>query len=388
MRRPAPRPVIAVGTADPVWQGRGLWLDGVNPVARPVTLSFRDGATDAAPTGDLLIYAPGDDPVHWPFAEVRALPGQASPEGAVLGLASADDPARLIVGDADLALIATRARRLNRAPTVRGRWKLAALGLAAAASVALMIGVLVPTLADALADYLPPEGEAALGEATLGQIRAALDETGLGLPLRVCDNPAGRAALDALTARLTLAADLPAPLTVTVLDHPMVNAFALPGGNVVLFRGLIDAAVAPEEVAAVLAHEIGHVAARDPTRIALRSAGSIGVLGLMFGDFAGGALVLLLTEQIIRADYTQEAEAAADAYGAALLTSADMAPSALADFFARMAEGGEPPAILAHFLSHPALEDRIGTARALPGPAAPTPALDAVDWAALQAICG
>lgn len=66
----------------------------------------------------------------------------------------------------------------------------------------------------------------------------------------------------------------------------------MPGGLIILFRGLIDAAESSDEVAAVYAHELGHVVARDPTRIALRSAGSIGVLGLLLGDFAGGAVVL------------------------------------------------------------------------------------------------
>lgn len=399
MKRPVSRPVISVGSGDPVWTGHGVWLDGAHPIARPVTMGFDDTARNVdRQTGQLykpgaLILRPaGADAISWPYHDIRTLPGQARTEGAVLGLASGDSgagaPARLIVGAHDLGFIRIRAKKLRRAPTVRGGWKLAILGAAAIASVALMVTVLVPTLADALADYLPPEGEAALGEATLGQIRAALDETGLGLPLPLCEAPDGIAALDTLATRLTDQAALTAPLTVTVLDHAMVNAFALPGGNVVLFRGLIDAAEAPEEVAAVLAHEIGHVAARDPITIALRSAGSIGVLGLLFGDFAGGALVLFLAEQIVRADYTRQAEAAADAYGLALLTRADIAPDAMATFFERLAaRGGQPPAILSHFLAHPELEGRIDAARLTSGPDVARPVLEAPAWAALQSIC-
>jgi beta-barrel assembly-enhancing protease len=72
------------------------------------------------------------------------------------------------------------------------------------ASVALIIFVLVPTMANQLAAILPPEGEKALGDATLDQIRSALAQTGLdGLP--TCDAAAGRAALDRLTARITTA---------------------------------------------------------------------------------------------------------------------------------------------------------------------------------------
>jgi predicted Zn-dependent protease len=71
----------------------------------------------------------------------------------------------------------------------------------------------------------------------------------------------------------------------------------------VFFRGLTDATECPKELAAVFAHEIGHVEARDPTRIALRSAGSIDVLGLLFGGarWRTGAVG---GERIVKADYT------------------------------------------------------------------------------------
>ena len=84
-----------------------------------------------------------------------------------------------------------------------------------------------------------------------------------------------------------------------------------PGGRLVFFRGLLEEAENPDEVAAVLAHEIGHVVYRDPTRDALRSAGSLGVLGLLFGDFAGGTVALFIANQLINASYSQAAEARA-----------------------------------------------------------------------------
>ena len=62
-----------------------------------------------------------------------------------------------------------------------------------------------------------------------------------------------------------------------VRQHKTINAFAVPGGNVVLFEGLLDAARSPEEVAGVLGHEVGHVMNRDPMRLNLRSAGSVGI---------------------------------------------------------------------------------------------------------------
>lgn len=372
------RTIITVGSRPAPFASEGTYFDGIHPVEHRVKVTFDEAAA-------ALVLAPADGAqITWPFKDLRRLPDQAGSFDHVLALAPWDDPARLLLPARDLRILRTRAAGLQRRRPTRRRGRLAILGLAAIASVGLMLAVLIPLLADRLADILPPEGEVALGEATLDRVRSALDDTGLG-PLPICEGAAGQAALAALEARLVSET----PVRLQVLDHPMVNAFALPGGLVVLFRGLLDAAESPEEVAAVLAHEIGHVAARDPTRIALRSAGSIGVLGLLFGDFAGGAMVLFLTERIISADYTQAAEAAADAHAHALLIGADLSPEALANLFERLlSDVGEAPEIVQHFLAHPSMADRIAAARAaVPDGFQARPALSSEDWAALQDIC-
>lgn len=378
------RTVITVGSRPAPYVGKARLFDGQSPVPQPAVLGFDD-----AEKALVITVEQGDEaapPLRWPFASLRRVPGQAGSDLLILCTVEAGEAreARLQLPATDARLIQTRAHRLGRRYLSVGRRRLAALVLAAVAAVALMLVVFVPALADRLAGYLPPEGEAALGEVTLDQVRSALGDTVLG-PLPICDGADGLAALAELQERLTRETGV----NVQVLDHPMVNAFALPGGIVILFDGLIQEAVSPEEVAAVLAHEIGHVAARDPTRIAMRSAGSIGVLGLLFGDFAGGAMVLFLTERIISASYTQEAEAGADAYAHALLIKAGLSPDAIATFFERVqAERGDADPIIQHFLAHPAMEDRIAAARsAVPDGLEPAPALDAQAWAALRAIC-
>ena len=381
------RTIINVdGSPDPhtpprVVEGDGLFLDGDHASIQPVRITFAD------PSKALVIHT-ADGPLNWPYEDIRALKDQAGDDALILRL-QADPTARLIIqNDTDCHLLRARAKKLHkRAKTIR-RGRLAAWALAAFGSVALIIFVLVPFVADRLAEYLPPAGEKALGDATFEQIRNALDETGLEA-LAICDAPEGRAALDKIETRITAGMDLETPLTVHVLDHPMVNAFALPGGYVVFFRGLIEAAETPEEVAAVFAHEVGHVVSRDPTRVALRSAGSIGVLGLLLGDFAGGAVVLFMAERIIQADYTQDAEAAADTFAHTALLAADLPPSAIGTFFERLAEDhGEDAGILEHFMSHPALGDRIAAAHdAEPTEAIFSPVLASEEWQALREIC-
>ena len=373
---------ITVGAEAPLFLARGVYFDGDRPMPVPVSLRVDDEA------GALRVTEQGRPPFSWPFAEIRALRDQAGGDQMVLRLAGDPTPRIILPDPGDHVIIRSRCPRIDAVPRDRKLWPIFAWAAAAIASVALIIGVLIPVMADQLAEFLPPEGEKALGDATFEQIRSALDETGFQ-PLPICEDAEGQAALDKMEARLVAQADLPADLTVYVLDHPMVNAFALPGGIIVFFDGLIAEADTPEQVAAVFAHEIGHVAARDPTRIALRSAGSIGVLGLLLGDFAGGTVVLLLTERLIQADYTREAEAAADAYAHELLLQADLSPAAIGRFFAVLqSRYGDETGMVQHFSSHPALGDRIAAARAAtPEGFEPEPLLTEAEWAALRGIC-
>ncbi|MCX7561914.1 M48 family metallopeptidase [Sulfitobacter sp. F26204] len=352
------------------------FFDGDSPVPKEVSLHIAAGM--------LQIGLDDGETLRWPVDEVRQLPDLAGGKTAVLRRTT-DPLSRLHLND--LSLLA-HLPHLNRRAPPKGRGRLVAWAVAAVAAVGLQIFVLVPLLADNLAGFIPPEGERALGEATFGQIREALDETGLN-PLAICDGAEGVDALNTLVGRLGSGRDLRQAVTVSVLDHKMVNAFALPGGFVVLFRGLIDTAQGPDEVAAVLAHEIGHVISSDPTRHALRSAGSIGVLGLLFGDFAGGAAVLFLTERLISAQYSQAAEIGADEFAYEVLAQAGISPAALGDMFANLqAEYGDSSDLAAHFLSHPTLSRRIIAARAAVDESiAYAPSMSAEDWAAVQVVC-
>lgn len=352
------------------------YFDGDRPHAQAATLRFYPSV--------LRIELAGGTAVEWPIANLRLVADEASKKGGVLR--NTDEPlARIFLANRRTLPVLPN---LTKPAPPKGRLRLMKWAVAAVAAVALQIGILIPLLADNLADFIPPRGERALGEATFGHIREALDETGLN-PIEICEAPAGTQALDHVVARLGDGRVFRQDLQVFVLDHSMVNAFALPGGYVVLFKGLIEAASSPDDVTGVIAHEIGHVVSRDPTRHALRSAGSIGVLGLLFGDFAGGAAVLFLAERLISAQYSQSAETAADTFAHDALARANINPGALGDMFATLKDRhGDAHDVTAHFLSHPALDDRIAAARARVDPKARyTPSMSDGDWAALQRIC-
>ena len=370
--------VLRVGRAPEPFSATGTYFDGTRAAPAYIALSIDED------THALVGLADTGIEVHWPLIDIRETPDQANTDEMVIQMAT-DQIQRIVLPDRALA---PRLPNRTKRSKVTKRVPLFGWAAAAVASVALIIFVLVPTMANQLARFIPPEGERALGQVTFEQIRSALDQSGLN-PVPVCDNRDGLEALAKMETRLQSALPEAQPLTVSVLDHEMVNAFALPGNYIVFFRGLIDNAQTPEEVASVFAHEIGHVVSRDPTRHALRSAGSLGVLGLLFGDFAGGAAMLLLAERLIEAQYSQGAEADADVFAHAVLQDAQIAPSALATMFERFQDmGGDTSPFIAHFLSHPELGDRIQAARdATPDGFEAVPLLTAQEWQALQNIC-
>jgi len=358
----------------------GTFFDGVTAARRQVVAARKGSGLELRDAGTSQVVA------LWPVD--RLVEHREERDTGVLVLGPRDSDARLqVTGDGIIRDLRGTLPELAGEgvpwPMVR---KVGLLAVGALGSVALILFVIMPAMAGTLARMIPPGQEVAFGRSVERQIERIF---GAGEPGDLhCTSEQGRAAVETMTRRVAGDAALHVPLEVTVFDHRLVNAFAMPGGRVVLFRGLIEAAEHPDEVAAVLAHEIGHVAARDPTRIALQTAGSAGLLGLVLGDFAGGTLALTLANRLISANYSQEAELAADAYAHDRLRAAGLPPDALATMFERLREEyGDTSGVLSHFASHPRLADRIDAARGAEAPATGRPALGETDWAALRAIC-
>jgi predicted Zn-dependent protease len=152
---------------------------------------------------------------------------------------------------------------------------------------------------------------------------------------------------------------------VRVVDSATVNAFALPGGFVVVYTGLIRAAKEPAQLAGVLAHELAHVTERHGMQRIAQSLGLVTAVQLLFGDVSGLAAIAVqvLREGAINS-YSREQEREADREGVRTLRAAQVDPSALADFFALLAQRqGSLPRAVAWLGTHPDLEERIATVR-------------------------
>jgi len=326
---------------------------------------------------------------EWSYPELRRM---AAPDGVLrLGRSGETLLARLEIRDAALtAAIEDRAETLDRggAAERRLRRKVVALSLAAGASLIVTAIFGLPALASRIIPFVPLAVERQLGEAVDKEIRSVLDTQHLG-PTFICgfgpgETP-GRAALDKLVGELADAAALPVRLHVDVVRRPEPNAMALPGGRIYVYDGLIAKAQTPDELAGVLAHEIGHVAHRDGTRIVLQTAGLSFLFGMMLGDFVGGGAVVIAARTILRSSYSRRVESAADGYSVNLMEKAGGDPRALGAILARIVSDKEHGIKI--LLDHPETKDRIAAIDAVTVNGPTTPLLDAADWNALKQIC-
>ncbi|MGL5839751.1 MAG: M48 family metallopeptidase [Sphingorhabdus sp.] len=169
-----------------------------------------------------------------------------------------------------------------------------------------------------LAPLIPDSVDQQLGNALVGDFGG-----------RFCETKAGKAALAKLTNKLDPNAQ---DLRVEVANIDMLNAVALPGGRVIIFQGLLSQAKSPDEVAGVLAHEIGHVRERHVMQGLLRQMG----LAVVLGGFDGGSGSTL--NNLLSTTYTRGAEREADRHSLDALKRARISPVATASFFDRLSD--------------------------------------------------
>lgn len=215
------------------------------------------------------------------------------------------------------------------------------------------------------------ETEARLGEIAFEQMRGQLRPVSAGPAVD---------AVRGIGARLTAGSAYDYHWHVAA--SPEVNAFAMPGGHVVVYTGLIRATRSAEELAGVLAHEAQHVERRHTLKHLIHGLGWRAGLALALGDLSGG-IWGRLADQLGRLKYSRDLEREADLGGLEALRRAGIAGAGMPEFFARMAANeGSVPALLT---SHPSSRERQGELAAANAALGPYPA-EALpyDWTYVQ----
>ncbi|MBZ5529377.1 MAG: M48 family metalloprotease [Acidobacteriia bacterium] len=183
------------------------------------------------------------------------------------------------------------------------------------------------------------------------------------------------------------------PFEFHCVNDKAINAFALPGGYVFVNRGTIEAARNEAQLAAVMAHELSHVALRHGTSQASKATAAqlpIAILGGVIGGSSSGALLTQLsafTAGSVLLKYSRSAESQADIMGTQILYDAGYDPRAMAQFFETLEAESKGRATPEFFSDHPNPENRVQRVNAeIPrlGPPLRSPRLDSSDFQAAK----
>lgn len=325
--------------------GARLFGPGQPPAGREVTLEWTAGVT--------LALVGSERPMNVPLASLKLRRVGFDARGVELAWQDAvgtwacqvldgDVAERLVAGlppplDAARDELARGDRRARRGAA----WPFVALAVVIGLPLLLLVLFILAQdrIVGAIAARIPASVEAQLGALTLAQVRAGTRLTTSGPQYETVRRLARRLAGE------------DAPPRVFVAEDDAINAFALPGGTLVVNRGLIAATRTPEELAGVLAHEIQHVRLRHGLQALVRAAGMNVLWSLLAGD-VGGSAAGEAANKLLGLKFSRDAEHEADQGGFDLLVTRGIDPRGMVSFFGTLARssGSTPPALLS---THP-----------------------------------
>ncbi len=232
------------------------------------------------------------------------------------------------------------------------------LFLALSVAVAAAACETVPVTGRSQLNLIDEQTEAKLGAEAFQEIKAKS---------RISRDPQANAMVQRVAQRIANASGYEADWEVIVIDEPQVNAFALPGGKIAVYTGMLPVAGDEAGLATVMAHEVGHVIARHGAERMSRSelisvgtsvlstvlSGTTGVDPQMTAALLGAGATFGL-----ELPFSRNQEYEADRIGLTLMAQAGYDPRAAVSFWQRMAEATRngPPEFLS---THPADENRI-----------------------------
>jgi Zn-dependent protease with chaperone function len=360
--------VVAVSGAAP---RPAVYFDGVTNRRHIVDLGF--GA-------DLSLLEGGVTVASWPYDNLRAVDG--APGTLRVKNISGLPPARLDIFDPGAqAKIAARARNLQsgRGGGHAHTGRIVAWSLAAIVSIFLVVVYGMPLVANRLTPLIPLSFDRHLGAMADNQVRVIFGG-------RTCTNAEGRAAFSKLVETVRQASHLDVPLQTEVLTSSVPNAFALPGGKIYLLNGLLQKAQNADELAGVVAHEMGHIGHRDHTRMMIQRGGVSFLVGLLWGDITGSAAVIFVTRTLFEVSYSREAEKNADDFAIGAMHALGRSPAPMGELLFRIT-GAERNGAVGILASHPLTEDRRELMRQQDRAATGPEILSDGEWQALKAIC-
>ncbi len=209
---------------------------------------------------------------------------------------------------------------------------------------------LLPFLAERAAEKVSPEIEKQIGDTWFHSLTAnyKVDTAKTRLVQQFYDSLGYGGAYD---------------MRITVVNEPVVNAFAVPGGRIVVFDSILGIMDAPEQLAGLLAHEASHIQLKHSTRSIFRELANSLFLSLILGDYGDvTAVVAQHGDQLAGLSYSRSLELEADDNGLKLMLASGIPPRGIPDLFRKMKSSleNENASDVPNFLStHPSMEERV-----------------------------
>lgn len=207
--------------------------------------------------------------------------------------------------------------------------------------------LIVPWLSQKLASNVSIKTERQLGDAVYR-----------GMELNELEDTTRSILLNQFFAKMNVTTDY--SIRLSVIENEVVNAFALPGGRIVVYSALLNEMESYSELAALLSHEFTHVNNKHSTRSIFRKLGSKIFLGLLFGKISAvTGIVLEHADNLKSLKYARHLEKEADMEGLAILTKRGIDPKGFTDLFLHLKDAGMSSMMPEFLGSHPDVDTRI-----------------------------
>lgn len=150
------------------------------------------------------------------------------------------------------------------------------------------------------------------------------------------------------------------PIHITVVHNSVQNAFALPGGEIVVYSAILDSMKNYEELVALLGHEVGHIEKRHTLKMLLKSLSNYIIISAILQDVSGIFAVLVdHAANVEKLSFNRKIEAESDQYGFEVMKTNRVNPQGMVDLFEQLNREGNDNIVPAFLNTHPKLSDRI-----------------------------
>ncbi len=172
-------------------------------------------------------------------------------------------------------------------------------------------------------------------------------------------NPKVYDAVDSIVSKLILSTRITrGEIKLHIVKNDEINAFALPDNHLVVFTGLINECRKPEELAGVIAHELGHMERRHVMKKLSREIGTATLIAMTSGGGSGSEAIKRALSTLSSKAYERRLEREADLFAVDAMVEAGINPEPFADFLGRLADHENESVDLTWLSSHPASEHR------------------------------